>query len=221
MYSNSLVAPWKIGQKTNSNVWLPWNSFYRKSIPMFGLVKHFTENGIRFTENQFPCLVHSNIFWKMEFVLRKINSHVWFVQTFYGQYEMPSNLCGKNACKTIYSLPHRLQTYRDTQHSIVHPLLLPPVQVPLLILLVLPSLMDLFWHKDLNWVIEMCLSLAFWTHLSCSSSKSEGFWSLAVAIKFCYKLVVEEFVAKFASKYTAHCPTTHLRPHQHLSTWAL
>ena len=113
MYLNSLIAPWKIGQKTNSNVWLPWNSFYRKSIPMFGLVKHFTENGIRFTENQFSCLVHSNIFWKMEFVLRKINSHVWFVQTFYGQYEMPSNLCGKNACKTIYSLPHRLQTYRD------------------------------------------------------------------------------------------------------------
>ena len=94
---------------------------------------------------------------------------------------MPSNLCGKNACKTIYSLPLRLQTYRDTQHSIVHPLLLPPVQVPLLILLVLPSLMDLFWHKDLNWVIEMRLSLAFWTHLSCSSSKFEGFWSLAVA----------------------------------------
>ena len=118
--------------------------------------------GIRFTENQFPCLVRSNILRKMEFVLRKLNSHVWFVQTFYGKYEMPSNLCGKNACKTVHSLPLQLQTYIDTQLSIVHPLQ-----------------------------------------------------------KFCYKLVVEEFVAKFASKYTAHCPTTHLRPHQHLSTWAL
>ena len=102
MYSGNLVAPWKIGQKTNSHVWLPRNSFFGKSIPMFGLVKHFTENGIHFMENQFPCLVRSNILRKMEFVLWKINSHVWFVQTFYGKYEMPSNLCGKIQC----SLPN-------------------------------------------------------------------------------------------------------------------
>ena len=82
MYSNSLVAPWKIGQKTNSNVWLPWNSFYRKQIPMFGCL------GTRFTENQFPCLVWSNILRKMEFVLRKINSHVWFIQTFFGKWNL-------------------------------------------------------------------------------------------------------------------------------------
>ena len=44
MYSGSLVAPWKIGQKTNSIVWLPRNLFYGKSISMFGLFKHFTEN---------------------------------------------------------------------------------------------------------------------------------------------------------------------------------
>ena len=38
---------------------------------------------IRFTENQFQCLVRSNIFWKMLSVLRKINSLVWFDQTIY------------------------------------------------------------------------------------------------------------------------------------------
>ena len=35
---------------------------------MFGSFKHFTENEIRFTENQFPCLVCGS---------------------FYGKYEMP------------------------------------------------------------------------------------------------------------------------------------
>ena len=49
-------------------VWLPRNSFYRKSIPVFGSFKHFMENTFRFTENQFPCLVRSNILRKMEFV---------------------------------------------------------------------------------------------------------------------------------------------------------
>ena len=63
-------------------VGLSRNSFYGKSIPMFGSFKHFTENGIRFTENQFPCLVHSNILQKMKFVLWKINSYVWFVDHF-------------------------------------------------------------------------------------------------------------------------------------------
>ena len=48
-------------------VWLPQNSFYGKSILVFGSFKHFTKNDFRFTENQFPCLVRSNI-------LRKMNS---------------------------------------------------------------------------------------------------------------------------------------------------
>ena len=55
-------------RKMYSGVWLPRNSFYRKSILVFGSYKHFTENDFRFTENQFPCLVRSNILWKMEFV---------------------------------------------------------------------------------------------------------------------------------------------------------
>ena len=49
---------------------------------MFGSFKHFTENGSCFTKNQFSCLVHSNILQKIKFVLRKINSHVWFVDHF-------------------------------------------------------------------------------------------------------------------------------------------
>ena len=51
-----------------SGVWLPRNSFYGKSIPVFGSYKHFTENDLHFTENQFPYLVRSNILRKMEFV---------------------------------------------------------------------------------------------------------------------------------------------------------
>ena len=70
-------------RKMYSGVWQSRNSFYGKSIPVFGLYKHFTKNDFRFTENQFPCLVRSNILRKMEFVfLRKINSHVWFVDHF-------------------------------------------------------------------------------------------------------------------------------------------
>ena len=56
--------------------------FYGKSIPMFGLFKHFMENAFCFAEYQFPCLVRSNILQKMEFVLRKINYHVWFADQF-------------------------------------------------------------------------------------------------------------------------------------------
>ena len=48
-----------------------------KYIQVFGCV------GIRFTENQFWCLVHTNILQKMTSILRKINSHVCFSQTFY------------------------------------------------------------------------------------------------------------------------------------------
>ena len=51
-----------------SGVWLPQNSFDGKSIPVFGSYKHFTKNDFRFTENQFPYLVRSNILRKMEFI---------------------------------------------------------------------------------------------------------------------------------------------------------
>ena len=44
--------------------------------------------GIHFTENQFRCLVRSNILWKMHSVLQKINSHVWFGQTFYKKWNL-------------------------------------------------------------------------------------------------------------------------------------
>ena len=44
-----------------------------KCFPLFGCL------GNRFPENQFRCLVRPNI-------LRKINSSVWFVQTFYEKY---------------------------------------------------------------------------------------------------------------------------------------
>ena len=49
---------------------------------MFGCLE------IHFSENQFPCLVWSNILRKMEFVLRKINSHVWFIQTFFEKWNL-------------------------------------------------------------------------------------------------------------------------------------
>ena len=88
MYSGCLTALEFILWKINSGVWFiqtfygKWFPFYGKSIPMFGSFKHFTENGSRFTKNQFSCLVHSNILQKIKFVLRKINSHVWFVDHF-------------------------------------------------------------------------------------------------------------------------------------------
>ena len=65
-------------------VWLSRKSFYGKSIPVFGSSKHFTKIVLRkinsgvwlaqtfygkyFTENQFPCLVRSNILRKIKFV---------------------------------------------------------------------------------------------------------------------------------------------------------
>ena len=83
-------------------IWLSQKSFYGKSIPVFGSSKHFSEIvlwkinsgvwfvqtffGNRFTENQFRCLVHTNILRKITSVLRKINSHVCFGQTFYEKW---------------------------------------------------------------------------------------------------------------------------------------
>ena len=63
-----LAASEFVLRKINFGVWFvqtfygKWHPFYGKSIPMFGLVKHFTENEILF--------------------LRKINSHVWVVDHF-------------------------------------------------------------------------------------------------------------------------------------------
>ena len=75
MYSGCLAASEFILRKINSGVWFVQTfygkciPFYRKSIPMFGSVKHFTKNGICFfTKNQFSCLVCGS---------------------FYGKYEMP------------------------------------------------------------------------------------------------------------------------------------
>ena len=61
------------------NISFSENAIFRKGkcIQVFGCV------GIRFTENQFWCLVRTNILRKMTSVLRKINSHVCFRQTFY------------------------------------------------------------------------------------------------------------------------------------------
>ena len=61
------------------NIPFSGNAIFRKGkcIQVFGCLE------IRFTENQFRCLVRTNILQKMTFVLRKINSHVWFSQTFY------------------------------------------------------------------------------------------------------------------------------------------
>ena len=51
-----------------------------KCIQVFGCV------GIHFTENQFRCLVRTNILRKMTSVLWKIISGVCFRQTFYGKW---------------------------------------------------------------------------------------------------------------------------------------
>ena len=86
-------------------VWLSRKSFYGKSIPVFGSSKHFTEIVLRkinsgvsfvqtfygkyFTENQFPCLVRSNILRKIKFVFYGKSISVFGVYgSFYGKYEM-------------------------------------------------------------------------------------------------------------------------------------
>ena len=61
------------------NISFSENAIFRKGkcIQVVGCV------GIRFTENQFRCLVRTNILQKMTSVLRKIISSVCFRQTFY------------------------------------------------------------------------------------------------------------------------------------------
>ena len=70
--------------------------------------------GIHFTENQFRCLVRSNLLWKMLSVLRKINSHVWFGQTFYEKWnsffmqnQFPCLVCGLFYGK--YEMPYKFK----------------------------------------------------------------------------------------------------------------
>ena len=64
------------------NILFSGNAIFQKGkcIQVFGCL------GIRFTKNKFRCLVRTNILRKMTFVLWKINSHVWFGQTFYGKW---------------------------------------------------------------------------------------------------------------------------------------
>ena len=63
----------------SENISFSGNAILRKGkcIQVFGCV------GICFTENQFQCLVRTNILRKMTSVLRKIISGVCFRQTFY------------------------------------------------------------------------------------------------------------------------------------------
>ena len=65
----------------SENISFSGNAIFRKGkcIRVFGCLR------IRFMENQFRCLVRTNILRKMTSVLWKINSHVWFGQTFYGK----------------------------------------------------------------------------------------------------------------------------------------
>ena len=89
MYSGCLAVSEIVLWKINSGVWFVQifygnrfteNQFwclvrpnilrkmlYGKSIPMFGSIKHFTKNEIRFfTENQFWCLVCGSFYGKYE-----------------------------------------------------------------------------------------------------------------------------------------------------------
>ena len=70
--------------------------------------------GIHFTENQFRCLIRSNILRKMLSILRKINSHVWFGQTFYEKWnsffmqnQFPCLVCGLFYGK--YEMPYKFK----------------------------------------------------------------------------------------------------------------
>ena len=94
-----LAASKFVLRKINSCVWFvqtfykKWLPFYGKSIPIFGSVKHFMENEIRFfTENQFSCLVCGS---------------------FYRKYKMPYNF------KHLHYLnkPVTVQKYSSTSTS--------------------------------------------------------------------------------------------------------
>ena len=67
----------------SENISFSRNAIFRKGkcIQVFGCV------GICFTENQFQCLVRTNILRKMTSVLRKIISGVCFRQTFYEKWK--------------------------------------------------------------------------------------------------------------------------------------
>ena len=61
----------------------------RKSIPMLGSFKHFTENGIRFTENQFLMFGSFKHFTENEIRFTENQFPCLVCGSFYGKYEMP------------------------------------------------------------------------------------------------------------------------------------
>ena len=73
-------------RKMFSAVWLSRKSFSGKSIPMFGSSKHFTEIVLRKINSSVWFVQTFYGKYLTEIVLRKIISSVWFVQTFYGKY---------------------------------------------------------------------------------------------------------------------------------------
>ena len=76
--------------------------------------------GIHFMENQFRCLIRSNNLQKMFSVLRKINSHAWFSQTFYEKWNsfFTENQFPCLVCRSFYrkyEMPYKFkhQHYLD------------------------------------------------------------------------------------------------------------
>ena len=74
------------GKYIFSAVWLSRKSFSRKSIPVFGSSKHFTEIVLRKINSSVWFVQKFYGKYLTEIVLRKINSNVWFVQKIYGKY---------------------------------------------------------------------------------------------------------------------------------------
>ena len=76
MYSGCLAVSEIVLLKINSGVWFvqtfygKWFLFYGKSIPMFGLVKHFMKNRIRFYEKSILMFGLWIILWKIWNVLQ-------------------------------------------------------------------------------------------------------------------------------------------------------
>ena len=76
-------------------VWLSRKSFSEKSIPVFGSSKHFTE-----------------------IVLRKINSDVWFVQTFYGKCF--TKIVLKKIISDVWFVDHFTENMKCVTNSSLH-----------------------------------------------------------------------------------------------------
>ena len=63
----------------------------RKSIPVFGSFKHFTENAFRFTENQLPCLFGQTFYKKWNSFFMENQFPCLFCGSFYEKYECLTN----------------------------------------------------------------------------------------------------------------------------------